>query len=408
MTNENPVEPPEKADIPDFLPYHKQLADLLESHEEGLWRWFASDKLTEQAFDEQRLYLLKNAVRLDAETYPDLYAQAQDVAKRLEITAPVTLYQGQGDNRNAALIFTPGEVNILFQGDLITFLSAAEMTTVLAHEMAHFLHQTREDGRYFNTDRLLEWICGEPNAHQAHGVSAWLSRLYQEVFADRVGLSVSGDRDAAITSLVKVGTGLSKVSVDAYLAQAREALSLNKGDGADGLSHPETYIRAIALDDWATDKTIADDHLADLLQGTAKLERLDLLKQAELTKLTGAFITAFIAADWGDSELLQAHAKMFLPEYERQPQTEEAAKETRENLRKIGEMHETVQDYFAYVLTDFATADPELDDTPLLAALTFSADCGIEAAFDRVATKDLKIKAKKLADLRAAQQEAAI
>lgn len=389
--------------VPDFLPYHKQLADLLEQHEEGLWSWFASDNMAEQAFDDHRLFLLKNSVRLDADTYGDLYGQAQHVADMLGITAPLTLFQGQGDSRNAALIFIPGEVNVIFQGDLMEFLSPDEMTSVLAHEMAHFLHQTRDEGRYFNTDRLLDWICGEPRAHQAHGTSMWLSRLYQEIFADRVGLFACKDRDAAISSLVKVGSGLSKVSVDAYLAQAREALEMNKGDGTAGQSHPETYVRAIALSDWAEDPDTADEKLVALVEGTAKLERLDLLKQTEMAALTRAVISTFLADDWGDTELMGMHAKAFFIDYARPDTT---SQDTDNPLVQIAQMDDSLKEFFAYVLADFATVDPDLEDTPLMAAFDFSAQWGFAEAFDEVVLADLKLTIKKVRDIRSARAEA--
>ena len=400
MTIEDPMEPA-AASAPDFLPYHKKLADHLEREEDGLWNWFASDNMAEQAFEDQRLMLLKNTVRLDLDTYGELYAQAQSVADKLGIEAPITLYQGQGDTRNAFLVFIPGEVNVIFQGDMMEFLGPDELTSVLAHEMAHYLHNTRDEGRYFIADRLLDWICGEPGAHQAHGTSMWLSRLYQEIFADRIGLFVCDNRDAAITSLIKVTTGLSKVSVDAYLTQARETLDLNKSDGAGGRSHPETYIRAIALSDWADDASGADEKLRDLVEGKPKLERLDLLGQQEMTDMTRTLIDTFLAPDWGDSEMLDAHARTFFPEYKRARQQNDGE----DTPLSMAEMDESMQEYFAYVLADLATVETELEDTPLMAAFDLSDTLGIADAFDQIAKKDLKLKAVK--DIRAKRAEAA-
>ena len=381
--------------IPSFLPYHRKLADLLARHEDGIWDWFASDQLTEHAFDEHRLYLLKSSVRLDQDSYGDLYAQAREVASQLDITAPITLYQGTGAQRNAALIYMPREVNLVFEGDILSILNPAEMRCLFGHEMAHFLHQTREDGRYFTADRMLQWICGEGGAHQAHARSLWLSRLYQEIFADRVGLAVCGDRDAAISTLIKASTGLTKFSVPAYLEQARETLGLNAKRGAGGGSHPESYIRAIALDDWASDPTTADERLAGLVEGAWVLERLDLLAQKDIAALTPVLILAFLDSDWGDSETLGAHLQTFDPRLER------ISPAPTDGLERIAELDTSLKSYFAYVLADFATADPELEDVPLFAALDFSHQWGFAAEFDALAVNDLKLTKKKLAELRA-------
>ncbi|MGL4235982.1 hypothetical protein [Tabrizicola sp.] len=382
--------------VPEFLPYHRQLADLLSRHEDGIWAWFASDKLTAQAFDEQRLYLLKSSIRLDEDTHPAIYAVAREVAARLGIDAPVVLHQGMGGNRNAALVYLPDELNIRFDGDILALLDPLETRCLLAHEMAHFLHQTREGQRHFLTDRMLRWICGEPGAHLAHARSLWLSRLYQEIFADRVALAVSGSRDATIATLIKATTGLQQFSVDDYVVQAHKAVALNDDAGSDGSSHPETFIRAIALDAWANDRAAADARLAPLIEGKWRLDQLDLLAQAALSDLTLKLIGAFLAPEWGGSETLEAHARSFDPRFERPMQSDTAG------LADIADMGDSLKSYFAQVIADFATVDADLEDVPLLAALAFSARWGFAEAFDAVANTDLGLTKKKLADLRAA------
>ncbi len=113
--------------VPDCLSYHQRLCDHLKTHEKAIWDWFASDKISHKAFDEQRLTLLKSAVRLDTDNHGALIASAQEVAGALEITTPLALYQGSEDSRNAALIYTPGEVNLLFQGDTLERLDPTEL-----------------------------------------------------------------------------------------------------------------------------------------------------------------------------------------------------------------------------------------------------------------------------------------
>jgi len=221
---------------PATLQYHKNLSELLEQNEVELWKWFSGDSFTSEAYEAQRLYLLKNSYRLEDEAHAELYAQAQHVADRLGLELPVTLYQAMNsDLRNAGLIFQPDTIHILFSGDLFTTLSETELTFILGHEMAHHIHNTRQDSRFGTTDRLLDWICGEPGS-------------------DRVGLYASQDLDASIAALVRVTSGLQNVSAKAYLKQADEAIaaSLKDGErvGSEGWSHPETFIRARALADW--------------------------------------------------------------------------------------------------------------------------------------------------------------
>jgi hypothetical protein len=388
------------SEIPPFLNYHNALADFLQHEEADIWAWFASDKLTEQAFDENRLMLLKNAVRLDAGSHDRLFAIAGEVKETLAIDVPLNLFQGTGSHRNAALIYTPNEINIMFEGETIDILSDAELRSLLGHEMAHYLHKTREDGRYFTADRMLGWICGENGSHPAHLQSLWLSQIYQEIFADRVGLMVCEDRDAAISLLIKVGSGLKKFSVETYLEQAAEALDLNKKDGSQGGTHPETYIRAIALADWAKDKETADARLPKLVEGDDRLERLDLLAQRKLTDLTRLMIQKFLSADWAQSEEIEAHARAYFPDFDR---TTIPSEDT--DLSRLTEASEDVKDYMASVLLDFAAADPDLEDEPLLEAMQFADKYGLSDAITPRIIKDLGVPKKKLASLRKALVE---
>ena len=213
---------------------------------------------------------------------------------------------------------------------------------------------------------------------------------------------VCGDRDAAISLLIKVGSGLKKFSVETYLEQASEALDLNKKDGSQGISHPETYIRAIALADWAKDKEAADARLPELVEGDDRLERLDLLAQRKLTDLTRAMIQQFLTADWAQSEEVEAHARAFFPDFDTTliPPDDMA-------LTALSEASDDVKDYLASVLLDFAAADPDLEDEPLLKAMEFARKHELENQISPRITKDLGVPKKKLTALHKAIAEAA-
>ena len=62
------------------------------------------------------------------------------------------------------------------------------------------------------------------------------------------------------------------------------------------------------------------------------------------------------------------------------------------------------REYLSYVLLDFATADPELDDMPLVAGLEFSRQLEFDAQFEKLAAKELKLK---LRDVRKLKEQAA-
>ena len=388
--------PPAPSETPAPLPYHLDLSAFLADHEDGLWKWFASDRMTSKAYDEARLYLLKNAVRLDRETHLAIYSAADRVAAALSITVPVVLYQmSGGGQRNASLIPMQDEVAILLQGDVQAFLTPEESVALLAHEMAHFQHHHANDGKLLLADRLLDWVCGEPGAHSAHARSLWLSRLYQEIYADRIALHVCGDLDTTVSMLIKMSSGLDRLSTKAYLAQAREALEMAKGGGTEGTSHPEAYIRAIAMADWSADRKQADQTLPRLVEGDPRVEQLDLLGQRDISELTRKVITALLAREWPSTDALESHARSYFPEFDIK------TKPSGDDLPDMSGASVSMKNYLSYVLADFAAVDPELDDLPLMAAFDLSARLGIADAFDAIAAKDLDLKPDRIAAIRA-------
>ena len=393
-------------EIPASLPFHKDLADFFKREEAELWEWFASDKYTESAYDEQRLYLLKNTYRMEREKHAELFELADTVSRKLGIEVGVQLFQMMdGQARNAGLIFQPSAVQITFSGDMVSTLSKTEMTFTLAHEMAHYLHMVRGDGHYQISDRLLDWICGELGASASYANSFRLSRLYQEIFADRIGQYCAQDLDASISTLVRTTTGLQEVSAQAYLAQADEALSHENQKGSEQYSHPETFIRARALADWNEAPDLADKKLVRLVEGQKELEALDVLGQVDFAKLTERFIKAFLNRPWLDAENLEAHARGYFYTYQYQPEklatTEELAllKQALES-EDTGGLAESFLDYFSFILLDFVTVDPDLEDAPLLEAIKFTQQIGLAKPFDVHLAKELKLTKKKVTSLR--------
>lgn len=389
---------------PASLQYHRKLSDLLEQNEKELWDWFSSDKFTSDAYEAQRLYLLKNSYRLETETHAKLYFQAESVATRLGLDIPVTLYQSmKSDARNAGLIFQPDAIHILFSGDLFKTLTDKELEFILGHEMAHHLHNTRQKNRFGTADRLLDWICGEPGAAAAHGHSFRLSRLYQEIFSDRIGLYASNDLDASISALVRVTTGLENISPKAYLKQADEALASSHKDGvqvgSEEWSHPETFIRVRALADWSEAPEMADDKLVSLVEGDNVLEQLDLLSQERMSGLTRDIILYFLRYPWDNQETLIAHAQGFFVDIEKD--LKRPATEDRNNMfDAVKSLPNSLKEFVAYLLMDFATVDTDLEDTPLIEAVHLADKFEIKDIFEAALKQDLKLSKSNIAALR--------
>jgi hypothetical protein len=370
------------------LPYLRDIVAYLREEEPRLWSWFASQRFEEQRVAAVRLDLLKATVRLDRETHAGVYAAADEVADRLAVAAPITLYQAGGEGSNAALFYLPGEVHVVLQGPVTAVLDAAELRALLGHEIGHHRLFREDEGAYRVADQLLSSMASDARAEPSHQRTAHLYRMYVEAYADRAALAVTGAVDPVITCLVKVETGLKVASAGAYLAQADEIFSA-ADPATEGITHPETFMRARALALWARAEPGADDELRRMLHGPLAIETLDLLGQRELTGLTRAVIGGVLAEPWMRTEPVLAHARLYFPE----PDLTSPAV-------SIGDADPSVRDYVCYLLLDFAAADPTLEDVPLAHVLRLAEQMGLRDRLEELAHRELRITKKALTALR--------
>jgi hypothetical protein len=376
------------------LPYHLELRDYLKSQERDLWNWFASARAKADYTEHLRLELLKSTYRLDRVDHADLYRGVDECRASLGLEIPVTIYQAQQSLQlNASLFYMPGEGHIVMSGPVLTLLDPSELKSVIGHELAHFHLWQRDDGEFHITDRILDAIAADPRAASSHQQSARWYQLYTEIFADRGALQVSVSADPVVASLVKMETGMAQVSAASYLRQAAEIFDKSKVK-TEGLSHPEAYIRARALQLWMEEQPDAEKQISAMIEGSAALDELDLVGQVRLSTTTRRLLEHFLRPKWIQTNAVLAHAQMFFPDF--QPAVEKFP--WPEELLDLSDAK--LREYVCFTLLDFVTADPELDEMPLAAALEFAKELKLDTQFDKIATKELKLKVRELKKLK--------
>jgi hypothetical protein len=380
------------------LPYHQRMADYLRSEEPELWKWFSSAQSKAQYTDSLRLALLKTTYRLDAEGHPALAQAATEAREALELDLPLTLYQAQqASQANAVLYFIPGEAHVVLCGPLLAMLSPDELKSVIGHELAHYLLWRLNDGEFLIVDRLLQAMAEDPRAEFSHQQSARRYQLYTEIFADRGSLAVTSDLNSVVAGLVKTETGLHEVSGASYLRQAEEIFASSKVK-AEGLSHPEMFVRARALRLWSEAAPNLEAGVSAMIEGAATVEELDLLGQARSTELIRRFLGQVLQPKWFQTENVLAHARLFFPDFIA------AQNGDPELIGALTSDDPKLHELLGYILLDFVVADSELEDLPLVTAWEWSRKLGFDAAFEKLLIKELKLKAR---DLKRLKQEAA-
>ena len=376
------------------LPQHRDLANWLREQEKEVWSWFAAKEREATDAEQVRLSLLRDTYRMDAEAHPEVFREIEAACEALGIQAKVHAYQAQDATApNAAVCHLPGEAHVIFSGPILSLLSADELRGVIGHELAHHHLWQMDEGAFFLADRILHSASSHPGAEPAHAQSARVWRLATELFADRGAYLATGSLETAVAGLVKTTTGLAQVSAKSYLAQAEEIFSKSKPK-TDQLTHPETFIRARALQLWAEEDDSLDETIARMLDFDEGLDDLTLVQQAELSALTRRFLAHLLSPDWFQTEAVMAHARLFFREFK------PAADST--ILAELTERPASHREYIAQLMLDFCAADPDLDDAPIERCLEFARDLECIGTFEKLLTKELKVKAKTLKKLKEA------
>jgi Zn-dependent protease with chaperone function len=378
------------------LPYQSQILDYLRTEERDLWTWFSSSRARSEHGESVRLDLLKSTYRLEPAAHAELYVRAQEARAALGLEIPVTLYQAQvSTGLNASLAYIPGEAHLVLSGPVLSAVAPSELLSILAHELSHYLLWEREDGAYLVARQVLQAMAGHRQAQPSHARSARLFHLYEEVYADRGSLLVSGDVQVTVAGLVKLETGLASVSGESFLRQAEEIFSRERVK-TQGTSHPESFIRARALKLWSDGGPAAEAPIAEMLEGPLELDELDLLGQRKLTRLSRRLLGDLLAPAWFQTEPVLGHARLFFRDFALtgMPDEEPLAKED------FPTKDRGLQDYLCYLLLDFAAVDPDLEESPLAAAFGLGERLGLADRLEEIAGKELGLSRKELAKIR--------
>lgn len=378
------------------LPYHLAVREYLRAHEAELWAWYASAQALGEYADAVRLELLKSSYRLDAGTFAALHDGAAAAKEALGLDVPVTLYQSQVPGAmNARIHVLPGEAHVVLQGQVHETLSPVELRALLGHELAHYALWTADGGDHLTSFRILSAMAGDPRADNAHVETARRFEQCVEIFADRGALRATGDLDAVISSLVKVQTGLREVSAKAYLAQAHEIFARARVQ-AEGLSHPETFIRARALALWHEQAEAAEDPIREMIEGAATLRGLDLIGQHRLSALTRQVVLHALDPAWFATEPVVALAGLYFADLQRTP----AERPLDALAADLTGQDPSVREFVGCVLLDFALADRALEDTALAHALVLGDRLGVSAELEERLRKETKLAKKSLEALK--------
>jgi hypothetical protein len=378
--------------------YLDSLRQFLQQHQSELWHWFKEYLSASDPASEIRFELLKSTYRIDPSEQPKLYDLAKEVKAKLDFQIPLTLYQAQNpQGLNASIVMLLSEAHIILHGPVSERLTDAENRSLLAHELSHLKLWREMDSSFFVTDQLISSLASDETSTPAHIASARLFRLHTEIYCDRGALQAVDDPLVVISALVKSTTGTTDVKPQRYLEQANELFENPLSPKIDSpqseaATHPECFIRARAIALWAEKGDEADDEISMMLTGHPSIDELDLLGQHNLREHTKTIVQLLLQPTWFKTTSTLAHARLFFDNFE----LSDNEVEMKELIAAAPDYHETIHDYFCFLLLDFVTSDRDLEDLPLAQAFCVAHLLGITDRFSERVHKELKIGKRQL------------
>ena len=369
--------------------YHKKLRDHFKSRKKT-WDWFAEENNKTHQIKEFKSSLLKNTYRLDKESHQNLYILSDDICKQLSIDAEVTFYQENNSVQlNAGISIIDNEAHIVLSGNLLNILSDAELKALIGHELSHYLFYKTENEEFEITQRIVVALANDPRSDDAIIETARVFQLYMELFCDLGALKVCDDYKTTIQTLVKVNTGLHDVNAESYLKQADEILKADP-DASQQDSHPESYIRSIALKLSATNDPKYLDNLHKMIQGSLDINCLDIFQQGVMQELTRDLIQCIVTPKWINTSSVLNLCKEYFEDFYKndnhKPLTELAI--------IIADSKESIRTYFCYLLMDFAKVDADMEGAPLGFSLEVAELLGVVEIYENLLRKELKISVR--------------
>jgi Peptidase family M48 len=369
------------------MQYHRRMVKLLQDQEPEVWKWAMSQKIKDEQFEAIRSSMLRETYRLAPEAHGKAHELCHKAMQALAIEAPITLYQASDGSMNAALCFIPGEVHMVFYGAILEKLSDDELLALMGHELAHYRLWTTEGSQYHAVNRILDHALAYREATPSHYESSRLFALATELYADRGAALAVNSPEPAITMLVKVMTGLTSVDAKSFLKQASEIDAA--GQASQGTTHPESFLRAQAVQKWWQAEPDTNEWIEARLMGLLSLKSLDLTRQHELTDMTKQFISALTADKNMQSDEVLGQIKRFFPKWK--PSDQKLDKNTFARSR----LDKSVYSYLSAIVCDLAMADRDIKDEVLTVGFRLMKELEAEDEY-RAAMKD-KLKLTKQA-----------
>jgi len=369
--------------------YHLKLRRHFKNRKKT-WEWFSENNNKKKQIEEFKTDLLKNTYRLDKDSHQELYNVIDEVKYKLNIDAEITLYQEHNSVQlNAGISIIEKEAHIVFSGNVISLLNIDEMKALIAHELSHYLFYKIDNEEFEITQRIILALANDISSEPSIIETARIFQLYMELFCDAGALQVCGDYKTVIQMLVKLKTSLQEVNADSYLVQAKEIVKADS-KATNRETHPESYIRSLALFYAKEEPKNALSKIEKLIEGGLDLNSLDIFKQNKLQKITKNLLYLITKPSWMNTSAILNLCKQYFEDFYREKEILYT-----DISDEIENANVSIKNYFSYILLDFAKVDSDMEGIALGHSFEIAELLNIQKEFQKIVRKELKLTVRE-------------
>lgn len=232
--------------------------------------------------DHGRIALISNYVKISKELFPSINESIELAFNKLNITQndKINFYLTASSESNAFCRVSPStsHVDIVINSRLIELMSKDELSSVIGHELAHYLYK--------------HYLYPDPG--QSVNETGYINRLSlskaAEISADRVGLIACGDLKFSLQSLFKNITGLPdkyiQFDYDFFLKQLNDLKEFSNNFSQLYSTHPSILNRIQALI-WFSQTIEYQKHIVGNNGGKFSLKDVDTKINKSITDVIG-------------------------------------------------------------------------------------------------------------------------
>jgi len=232
--------------------------------------------------DHGRIALISNYVKISKELFPSINESIELAFNKLNITQndKINFYLTASSESNAFCRVSPStsHVDIVINSRLIELMSKDELSSVIGHELAHYLYK--------------HYLYPDPG--QSVNETGYINRLSlskaAEISADRVGLIACGDLKFSLQSLFKNITGLPdkyiQFDYDFFLKQLNDLKEFSNNFSQLYSTHPSILNRIQALI-WFSQTIEYQKNIAGNNVGKFSLKDVDAKINKSITEVIG-------------------------------------------------------------------------------------------------------------------------